>query len=62
MPLTGKGWKRRTSAEIRKLRFDLVEEGGGFVKRPRQIGLVFHQHVTVGFLKHHTHTRTKVNK
>jgi len=38
------------SAEMAELHFDLVEEGGCFLKRASQVGFILHQHVTVGFL------------
>jgi hypothetical protein len=48
-----------TCAEIAELGFDLVQERGSLIKRPRKIGFVLDQHVTVGFL--HNIQRKKRN-
>lgn len=38
-------------AEIAQLHFNLVQEGRGFIERPREIWFILHQHIAVCFLK-----------
>jgi hypothetical protein len=49
-----------SGADITKLHFNLVQEGGCFVKRPFKIRFILHQQITVGFLQKNTRQIIKI--